>query len=395
MSFKIEQHRELSQVTTQQDMSLGIMKWGQNNSFPQTLKNLIEQSPTAKPAVSRTANFTGGGAFENEDMVVSPYGLTLRELVTALADDSAIFESFSIHCNFNIEGEVTSMTPLPIEDTRFNQFDELNFSSKIGYFENYGSNSEVKKTVNDTPTASKIKWMYRYNPEFARDQIVTGTDKNLSDLERLTSGIQSYNGQVLYVSNAGHSSYPIPPLQAPINYVLADVENSILMRKESSTGFIDTYILKTPLSSDDPALVALESSIEGAQGARGYGKIITLSGLDPEDVGKTVLEKIDGGSNSRGIVASLDKANALIEKKIHAAYLIPPVLAGNSENNGFSEANLSEAYFVFNAITQKGRDKIENAINRILKNSIFPVKEIKLQKLTLDSQEDQEEQDIL
>ena len=205
-------------------------------------------------------------------------------------------------------------------------------------------------------------------------------------------GFDNYIGQILYHTEVGHSSYPIPPLQSVINYVLADIENSILMRKESSTGFISSYILKTTLDSEDPNLIAFEEAIESAQGARGHGKVITFSGMSPDDLQATVLEEIGTGSaGAKGVVDAATAADELISKKIIGAYLIPPILAGAEVSTGFSTQALKDAYFVFNSITQVGRDTIESEINRVLKNSVFDIKEIKLNKLSLDEEEMEEE----
>lgn len=397
MSFNIQRHKELTQVETLQDTNLGIMRWGTDNSFPQTLKNLVEQSPTATPAVERTAKFIKGAGFEGEDEVVSPYGLTLKQVVSIVADDYSLFRAFAIHCNFNMDGDVVSMNPMRIAELRFNEFDELNFASKIGYHPNFGRNSEVKKTVQNVPTRDKIKWINRFNPKAVEEQILEtgrklkGMKRDASDILLMSSGIKNYKGQILYHSDAGHSSYPISPLQAPINFVLADVENSILVRKETSTGFINSYLLKTTLDAEDSNLVALEIAIEEAQGARGTGKIITMSGLTPEEMSGTVLEEIGGGAGaSKAVIESSGLAYELSQKVINGAYMIPPILAGADQKTGFSQADLKEAYFVFNANTQGGRDIIEAEINRILKNSVFDTKSIKIKKLKLDEDEVEE-----
>lgn len=378
MSFNIQNHIELTQVETRQDQALGIMRWGRNNSFPQTLKNLIEQSANAKPAVSRTAKFYKGAGFDGEEEVVSPYGLTLKKVVSILAEDYALFQAFAIQVNYNLKGEIASIQPMRIAELRFKEFDELNFSSKIGYHADFARNSEVQKTITNTVTRSKIKWFDRFNPDVVLEQI-----------RKTEGGIGNYLGQLLYYSEEGHSSYPIPPLQAPVNYVLSDIENSILVRKETSTGFISSYILKTTLDSEDATLIAIEQAIEDAQGARGTGKVITLSGLAPEDLQATLLEQIgSGGAGSKAIVESARLTYDLDKEVIIGAYLIPPALAGVDQKTGFSGADLKEAYFVFNAITQPGRDIIEAELNRVLKVSKFKTKSIKIKKLSLDLEEE-------
>lgn len=380
MSFSIEQHKEVTQITTYQDTALGIMRWGIQNSFPKTLENLIKQSPSAYPAVKRTAKFYKGAGFEGEDEIINQNGLTLKKVVSILADDYAIYGAFALQCNFNIKGEVTSINPMRVADLRFSEFDELNYANKIGYHYNFGKNSEIQKTIQNTPTRRKIKWFNRYNPKAVFKQI-----------DNTTGGISNYLGQILYHSDEGFSSYPIPPLQPAINYLLSDIENSILVRKETSTGFINSYILKTTLDSEDASLIAVENAIEEAQGARGTGKVITFSGLAPEDLNATVLEEIGGGSGTRsGIINSAKTAYELDKDVINSAYLIPPALAGIEQKSGFSGKDLEEAYFTYNAITQNGRDTIESELNRVLKDSVFNTKEIAIKKLKLDLKEIQE-----
>ncbi len=382
MSFKIELHQEVTQVETLQDSALGIMRWGRNNSFPQTLKNLVEQSPTAKPAVARTAQFFMGKTLKKEEnILVNKNGLRLNKLLKIVSQDYALYGAFAVHCNYNIKGQVTSMNPMRIADLRFKEFDELNYSNKIGYHPTFSLNTQIRKQTQSTASRGSIKWFDRYNPAYAVDQMAKA------------GGSGDYLGQLLYYSDEGLSSYPIPRLQAPINYVLSDIENSILMRKETSTGFINSYLLKTTMDAEDPTLESLQIAIEEAQGARGTGKIIVMSNLTEADISGTTLEAIDGGGGSSTIVESVSKAFELSQKIINGVYLIPPVLGGGDQKNGFSGTSLEDAYFVFNAVTRDGRKTIENEINDILENSVFTLKSIKLRKIELDTEEEEEDEE--
>lgn len=373
MAFELDKYKEVSQVTTIQDTSLGIMSWGISNAFPQTLINFINQSPNASPAVDRTKKFYRGQYFEGEDMIVNSSGQTLGQVVTELALNMAIFKAHSIHTNFNMKSEVTEIIPLDISDLRFNVFDDLNYASKLGYHPDYGYNSEIRKSIRHMVTRDSIKWIDRFNPSVVEEQI-----------ERTEGGIANYKGQILYYSETGVSSYPIPPLQPQINYILADIENSILARKEANTGFINNYIFKTMWGESDPRLDMLKQAFEDAQGARGTGSIIALTGLSPEEMSNTVLEEISCGNGTTGMIESIDKMNEICNKAITRAYFIPSVLAGSEQQTGFSAPDLRDAYFIFNAQTKDGRNAIENSINRVLKNSVFPIKEIHLEQLTLD-----------
>jgi len=385
MAFNLNTHKEVVQVSTWQDPQLGIMKWGISNSYPQTLINLIAQSANASPAVTRVSEFYKGQGFEGEDLIVAPNGLTLKDVVGIMADDYAIFQAFALHENYNLKAQVSSITPMRIATLRFNEFDELNYASKVGYHPNFGLNSVERKNIQVPVSKGKIKWFNRFNPEAVESQVEQDAKGKLGN----------YNGQILYYSKAGHSAYPIPPLQAPINYVLSDIENSILVRKESSTGFVNSYLLKSTLASEDETLARLELEIAKSQGSRGSGRVITMSDLSPEEVSNNILEEIgSGGSGAKATIESSILTFDLDKKVINGAYLIPPILAGIDVANGFSGTELEDAYNIFNALTQGGRDIIEQQINRVIEASVFKGKipPVKITPLTSKSTEEQEKE---
>lgn len=380
MAFNINEHKEVTQLLQIEDSVLGVMKWGQSNSFPQTLKNLIEQSPNSRLAIDRTTEFYAGSGFEGSDLQIHPSGLTLGDAVEFAARELATFSGFAIHCNYNAQGKVSNFRPISLTDLRFKRLDEINMSNRIAYHYNFGLNSEIKKLIVDTPKAGNLKWLYR----FSKDPRVA-----ISQIEK-SGGLKNYNGQVLYYSNAGHSLYPSPKLLPNINFVLADIENSILVRKETSTGFVNSYLLKTTMDADDPNLIALELAIAQAQGARGSGKTVVFSGLSEDEVSSTLLESLGEGSSGRNTtITSCKTGYELAREVITGAYQIPPLLAGE-RSAGFSSTELKDSYLIFNSVTQRGRNILSEKFTKILKNSVFAsyVDEVKIKKLTLDEDEE-------
>jgi len=376
MAFNLNYYKEATDLTIVEDSSLGIMRWGRNNAFPQTLKTLIQKSGNSNPAVERTATFYMGEIQEIYEELIHPNGVTLFDVIKVCSTELAMFGGFAIHVNYNINGDIVNFRPLNITDLRFNQLDELNYSSKIGYHCDFGRNSPIDRMIPAILTSGSIRWFNRFNPnrETVKEQIKTA------------GSLSKFGGQVLYYSNTGMSMYPTPPLLPQINYVLSDVENSILVRKETATGFINSYIVKTTLDSEDETLAAFEEALTQAQGARGSGKIITFSGLAPEDVNSTMLEPISGSSGSTTIIDSAQKTYDLDKSAVLSAYLIPPILGGNNSKAVFSSTELKDAYFVFNAITKSDRAILQNKINSILKNSILGVEQISIKKLSLDEE---------
>lgn len=372
MSFNINEHKEVAEVTMHQDTSLDIMKWGQSNAYPNTFENLIKQSPNAKPTINRTAKFLKGAGFEGEDIVINTSGMTLKQLVAELAYQQAAYGGHAIGVNYSLDGHVSEIIPYRIKDLRFRSFDDHDQYNKIGYYNDFAGISEIRKNSTKAPTKNDIQWIDIFNPNQAKLQ-----------WSALKNGISDYKGQMLYYSNSGNTRYPEPNLQSQINYVLADIENSILMRKQSSTGFINTSLLTTSLDSESTNLYNLQQDIEDSQGARGSGSVVVISGIS-EDTLFEVNNLGDGGSSQKNTIDNIEKSLDLIKKQIFGAYLIPPILAGVDQNNGFSGVDLEDAYKVFNAVTREERSIIESSINRVLAISKFDVKKIKIKELKLN-----------
>ena len=81
--------------------------------------------------------------------------------------------------------------------------------------------------------------------------------------------------------------------------------------------------------------------------------------------------------------------NNICQKVISGIYLIPPVLAGADQQNGFSSPNLKDAYDIFNSQTVDERELIEGLLNRVLAASIFGI-QIKLTNKKFNASEENE-----
>ena len=141
--------------------------------------------------------------------------------------------------------------------------------------------------------------------------------------------------------------------------------------------------MTTSLDSESTSLYNLQQDIEDSQGARGSGSVVVISGIS-EDTLFEVNNLGDGGSSQKNTIDNIEKSLDLIKKQIFGAYLIPPILAGVDQSNGFSGVDLEDAYKVFNAVTREERTIIESSINRVLAISKFDVKKIKIKELKLN-----------
>jgi len=120
---------------------------------------------------------------------------------------------------------------------------------------------------------------------------------------------------------------------------------------------------------------------------------VTIAGLSEEEVGNDLLEQLGSGNNS-AIIDSAQKTFELDRQVINGVYLIPPILSGQDVATGFSTESLKDAYNVFNAFTQPGRDRISKEINKILKAGSFGIDSIKLTPIKLEVEGVEEPEEI-
>ena len=367
MSFSIENHREYALVHTVENVNLDIMSWGEDNSFPQTYLNLLGQSPIGSSAQSKIADFIGGqGITKGGDLVINTLGTTLNELVEQLANSLSIWEALALQTAYNVNYDVSSISPMNIAELRLATFDNLNSASQIGYHHDYANNSEIKRNAETMVTASDIRRYDRYNPNNVASQV------------EKAGLLANYLGQILYYSKTGKSSYPKPPLQAQLNFVISDSQTSTLLRKASTTGFHGTTLLKTPEDGNTDRYEDMIIAINKAQSVNHAGKVIHIPDCTKEEMGYKFLENLEVGTAGRGMIESVEKTIGINQNMILSAYQIPPILGGITVSTGFSTTAMEDAYTILNASTQPKRNIIEQQLKKVLDNSIWKNEDIDL-----------------
>ena len=85
-----------------------IKAWGADNLFPNVFNNMIQASPTASTCVRKKERFIEGKGIEGGDSIMVNYSQTLNDLVAQLADNSAKFGGFALHCQYDGLGNITA-----------------------------------------------------------------------------------------------------------------------------------------------------------------------------------------------------------------------------------------------------------------------------------------------
>ncbi len=95
---------------------LGIQAYGDDNLYPQTLRNIIAASSTGSECSDRFADFIEGNGFREvlfSGYVVNRKGDTADDIHALICRDMAEFNGIALHVNYNILGEIVELQHVP------------------------------------------------------------------------------------------------------------------------------------------------------------------------------------------------------------------------------------------------------------------------------------------
>ena len=127
----------LSRNMAPSDVAGGIMQFGENNDYPQTIENIVLGSSTGKAVWDIYAKFLSGEGFNApiNDIVVGKdfrgRDITVRHVLRQCAQSVSMNNGCLMHVNKNLNNEIVNCAPIPYKFFRFNKPDDNGYSSKI------------------------------------------------------------------------------------------------------------------------------------------------------------------------------------------------------------------------------------------------------------------------
>lgn len=191
-----------------------LQSYGRDNRYPQNILAIVGASGTAGLCLGRYEKFVEGFGFENESLseyVVNRSGETMDDLLKHVADDLTRFGGLALHVNYNVLGQITEVSHIPFEQLRLEEVDDNGVVAHILHHEDWVGN----KTRNGKKQSLSEKFITRFDV-FNPDPSVV-----MAQIER-AGGIDSYRGQVLWLSTAGAYTYPVPIYDAAVTEISTD-----------------------------------------------------------------------------------------------------------------------------------------------------------------------------
>lgn len=347
-----------------QDISnLGIQAYGDNNLYPQDARRALNASDSGTACLDRLEMFLVGNGFEDEvfsAMNANMYGDTMDDILQYVAKDLACYNGFAIHANYNVMGELISISHIPFEHTRLTELDEIGGISKIAVFPDWeGIRKFGGKRLRPTPETVDYLDIFNPEPEVVMAQI------------EYAGGIDNYKGQILWVSSAGRNVYPLAKFDSVFGYLGAENELSTLTLRTIRDGVFSTGILAVRKGNTEDPINDIADKLDELVGAENAMSIIVTQFEQEQDIPKLI--PLESENYAEKFKTTSEEATI----RIYRCFGQEMFYRINVGSVGFSNDIMSEAFRLYNSLTSNDRRIIERAFDLIVSNWVENISENK------------------
>lgn len=214
-----------------------MQAYGYDNLYPQNLARITEASGTAMLCLNRYARFIEGYGFDSDilaALAMNQQGDTADDLLRNVSGDLARFGGFALHVNYNVLGQVSSVSHVPFENCRLEETDDKGNVAHVLLHPDW----EQKKTRNGKRLMVNEKTIERINTFNPDPDIV------LEQIEN-AGGIDSYKGQILWQSLDGQFIYPTASYDSAITEISTDEGLGNVKMRNVRNNFLVSCMLVT------------------------------------------------------------------------------------------------------------------------------------------------------
>ena len=319
----------------------GWVNYGDQNDFPQYLRDLSHESPVHGSLVVAIGDMIAGKGIQSEQYQAELDALNIDTLTYACAKDLKLFGGFFIEVIWSNDRTVISkLNAIPFEECRIavNQEDE----SEIGIFHSYDW-SNIRKKKNTPEFIPKYNYLTR----------------------------EQEPRQIYWCfTYTGSDSYPRPDYWSAINYIELDKQISIFHINQISNGLFPSTIINfyngqaTP-EQKQQMMLDWENKMSGARNA---GKVVMF--FNERDQPKTEVTPFPVNDADKQYQLMNDTAQ---QKIITAHRVTTPLLFGIRENTGFgsNKDEMALGLEIFNKqVVEPYQAMINRSIEELLGNQL-------------------------
>ena len=344
--------------------NLGIQSYGDDNLYPQHLRNIIAASSTGSECAERYANFIEGNGFREvifSEYVVNRRGDTADDIHALVCRDVADYDGIAIHVNYNMFADIVEIQHVPFENCRLLEEDETGYIAKIAVHPDW-TGKKTRKGKAIKVVQENVEFIDVFNPckEVVYAQI------------RAAGGIENYKGQILWISNTGKFVYPVGRADRVITEMSTDEGLANVKYRNVRCNFMPSGMLITENGNqirDDNQTedTGFSETFEQLQGDTNANKILeTILESDEE---KPEFLDISPKNYDKDFTVT----DASVVERVYSAFGQEPWYCIRIGKVGFSGDILEDAFEYYNSIVSKQQRMIERAFQKIFEHWYEPV----------------------
>lgn len=344
---------------------LGIQTYGDDNLYPQTLRDIISASSTGSECSDRFADFVEGNGFNNElfsGYVVNRKGQTADDIHALVCKDVALYNGIALHVNYNVYGEIVELHHIPFENCRLMEEDDNGYVAKIAVHPDWTG----KKTRKGKPirvAKENVDYIDVFNPI---KEVV------LSQIEG-SGGIEFYKGQVLWVSMDGDNIYPVGKGDRVVTEMSTDEGLSNVKYRNVRNNFLPAGMVITKKGThttfddngnevkDDDANDSFSEMLVNLQGDMNSNKLLDVTLETDEEKPEFV------SFTTQNYDKEFTVTDASVVERIYSAYGQEPWYCIRIGKVGFSGDILEDAFEYYNSIVSKQQRLIERTFEHVFR----------------------------
>ena len=340
-----------------------MQRYGYDNLYPQNIARITEASGTAMLCLNRYARFIEGYGFDSDilsGLTMNWQGDTADDVLRNAAQDLAKFGGFALHVNYNVLGQVSSVSHVPFENCRLEETDDKGNVAHILLHPDW----EQKKTRNGKRLVVSEKSLERicvFNPD---------TDIVLKQIEN-EGGIDSYKGQILWCSMDGNFIYPTTSYDSSITEISTDEGLGNVKMRNVRNNFLVACMLIT--KKGVPKTDAEGNEVESGQmisdedllqfqGDERTGKILAVEVENDEDIPQVV------SFPTRNFDKEFSVTDASVIERIYAQFHQELFYAIRIGKLGFSGQVMQDAYEYYAGEITTEQRFVERAFRKVFEH---------------------------
>lgn len=310
----------------------GYVRFGQDNLFPNLLRQLTHAAPLVGSIVNFQRNATVGGGYEfinmpeNGPSRVELYKfeniIGLQKLLKRITKDAIVYESVNFLVKNDANGKAKTLKRIPQDELRWDE----------------------------------AKCLYTYCKDFSRNI-------GVKNYEKYKINTPNHEGILTFRFDDDDSIYPIPRWASSNNWAFLSNEESYLQKSNIQNSIFPSTVFKFPKKpQSDEEWAQYKKTLESAKGAASAGRSIAFfeNGIDQ----LPIVESFATSNNDKLFMQTSTRMDMVICQ----SFTIDPILMGIRVSGALGNgSDIKQAYTIWEKnIIMPLRNDIEDMMNMLM-----------------------------